>query len=185
MAKLTRERIIETAVAIVEREGHETMSFRGLARHMGVTAPALYDHVDSKDDVLRSVAAHGYVLLVETFDVEGERAIDRCRARAVAYIDFAARNPELFRVMFSYRPAAVAIEVDNELDAANDTFEVGLTDLRCAIDDGDLAPRDPEELNLILWAAVHGVATVSLTAPPVAEQVGGQVIDAIFRGLAP
>ena len=175
------------AVALdkIERDGHESVSLRSLARELAVTAPAIYDHVENKAEVLGAVATIGYVELTESFDVDGERAIDRCRERARAYVTFAQRRPELFRVMFMYRPAAVALESDNELSAATTTFDRGLDDLAAAVADGDLVDRDPVQLNLTLWAAIHGVAQVALMAPTVADQVADDVIDAMFTGLRP
>ena len=57
MALLSAERIVGTAKQIVRTEGHERLSVRGLARRLDVTAPAIYDHLDSKEAVLRAVAA--------------------------------------------------------------------------------------------------------------------------------
>ncbi|MFN3258730.1 MAG: TetR/AcrR family transcriptional regulator [Ilumatobacter sp.] len=187
MAMLTRERIIAAARNTVERDGHEQVSVRKLASELGVTAPALYDHVASKDEVLRAVAEQGYVALGEVSSVADEldRPIDRVRARALAYVEFARTHPELFRVMFMFRPAAVAIEADNELGAASEVFEAGQADLARAIAAGDLGGHDPVHLGLTMWAAVHGVATVSIIAPPVGASVAETVVDAMLAGLRP
>lgn len=185
MAVLTRNRIIDAARSAVEQHGHDAVSLRGLARTLGVTAPALYDHVASKDEVLDLVAGVGYDELARFFDVEGERAIDRCRNRAIGYVDFARSRPELFRLMFNYRPAAIAIEADNELAAASAAFDTGMLDIEQAIDDGDLAGPDAVNVSLTLWAAVHGVAAVSLAAPALADRLVHDVVDAMLRGLAP
>jgi AcrR family transcriptional regulator len=107
------------------------------------------------------------------------------RERALGYVEFARTNPELFRLMLMFRPNAIAIEADNELSAATDVFESGVDDVRQAIADGDLVDRDPVQISLTLWAAIHGVATVSIVAPPVADAVAVDVIDAMLAGLAP
>ncbi len=183
--RLTRERIVAAALDQVERGGHEALSLRSLASALDVTAPAIYDHFANKAEVLGAVATVGYLDLTESFDVDGARAIDRCRERARRYVEFAQRRPAVFRVMFLYRPAAIAVESDNELSAASVTFDRGLEDLAAAVADGDLVDRDPTQLNLTLWAAMHGVAQVALMAPPIADQVADDVIDAVFNGLRP
>lgn len=182
---LTRERVIGAASVLVEDLGYEAVSLRRLARELGVTAPALYDHIASKAELLRAVAEIGYTHLRELFDVEGAAAIDRCRARALAYVTFAETHPELFRVMFLYRPGALAVEVDNELDAATELFEAGLADIELAIAEGDLPDRDPVQLSLTLWASMHGVASISLMAPALARQLVDDVLDAVLAGLRP
>ncbi len=183
--RLTRDRIVAAARRSVERAGHEQLSLRKLAAELDVTAPALYDHVTSKAELLRLVAEQGYHALVESSTCDLDRPIDRVRSRAHSYVEFAQQHPELFRVMFLYRPAAVAIEADNELGAASEAYDVGLVDLQQAIVDGDMVDRDPAQLGLIMWAAVHGVATVSLIAPPIGAAVATDVVDAMLAGLRP
>ena len=185
MALLTRARIVDQARSIVEADGHEQLSLRGLAATLDVTAPALYDHAKSKDDLLQAVAACGYEELEAAYAVSGDRAIDRVRERALAYVAFARERPALFRVMFMFRPRAVAIEADNELPAATGVFDAAVDDVRQAIADGDVVERNANTLGLTLWAAMHGVATVATMAPPVAEAVAEDVIDALLAGLRP
>lgn len=183
--RLTRDRIVAAARRSIETAGHEQLSLRKLAAELDVTAPALYDHVASRGELLRLVAAEGYHALAEVPMCADDRAIDRVRVRALAYVEFAQTHPELFRVMFLYRPAAVAIEADNELNEASEAYDVGLVDLEQAIADGDMVDRDPAQLGLIMWAAVHGVATVSLIAPPVGAAVALDVVDTMLAGLRP
>ncbi len=169
----------------MELHGYEALSLRGLARTLGVTAPALYDHVESKRALLRAVAELGYEDLGAAFETTaGARALDRCRARARAYVTFAQEHPELFRLMFLYRPAAVIAAVDNELPAATKAFEAGAADMARAVEEGDIVERDVLRLNLTVWAAVHGVASVALLSPELADQLVDDVIDVVFEGLA-
>lgn len=51
-AQLTRERVLEAAVQLADRDGIEALSMRRLAQELGVEAMSLYTHVRSKDDLL-------------------------------------------------------------------------------------------------------------------------------------
>ena len=53
---LTRERIVTTALALVDREGLEAVSTRRLAAELGVSGPSLYNHFRTKDAILDAVA---------------------------------------------------------------------------------------------------------------------------------
>jgi AcrR family transcriptional regulator len=55
-APLTRERIMRTALEIVERDGIEALSMRRLAKEFGVEAMSLYNHVHGKADILDGIA---------------------------------------------------------------------------------------------------------------------------------
>jgi AcrR family transcriptional regulator len=50
-APLTRERIVEAAVAYAGENGVESLSMRKLGAELGVEAMSLYNHVDNKDDI--------------------------------------------------------------------------------------------------------------------------------------
>ncbi len=186
MPQLTRERIVSAARAMVDQVGHEGLSARKLAAELGVTAPALYDHVRSLDEILAAVAATGYEELALAYEpIDHPTAIERVRARAIAYVGFARTHPELFRLMFMYRPAAVAIEADNELSAATSVFDAASADVAVAIADGELVNRPVERIALTMWAGVHGVATIGTLAPTVAESIVDEVVDALLAGLRP
>ncbi|WP_329221241.1 TetR/AcrR family transcriptional regulator C-terminal domain-containing protein [Streptomyces sp. NBC_01485] len=49
---LTRTRIIEAAIALLDEEGMERLTMRRLAERLGVGATTLYWHIDTKDDVV-------------------------------------------------------------------------------------------------------------------------------------
>lgn len=53
---LSRERIIETAGALVDAEGLAAVSTRRLAAELGVSGPSLYNHFRTKDELLEAVA---------------------------------------------------------------------------------------------------------------------------------
>ncbi|ACQ82380.1 transcriptional regulator, TetR family [Beutenbergia cavernae DSM 12333] len=55
---LTRGRIVEAAVELLDDAGLDALSMRRLAERLGVVAPSLYWHVRTKDDVLDLAVDH-------------------------------------------------------------------------------------------------------------------------------
>jgi TetR/AcrR family tetracycline transcriptional repressor len=53
---LSRQRVLEAALELVDRDGLDELSMRKLAADLGVEAMSLYKHVDNKDDLLAGVA---------------------------------------------------------------------------------------------------------------------------------
>lgn len=53
---LTRERVLDAAIALADREGVDALSMRRLGAELGVQAMSLYNHVASKQDLLDGVA---------------------------------------------------------------------------------------------------------------------------------
>ena len=52
---LTREAIVATARGIVVADGLDGLSLRRVATALGVTAPALYAHIEDKHDLLEEI----------------------------------------------------------------------------------------------------------------------------------
>jgi len=52
---LTRERVLEAAVELADRDGIESLSMRKLGSSLGVEAMSLYNHVANKDDLLDGI----------------------------------------------------------------------------------------------------------------------------------
>lgn len=52
---LSRERIVATALALIDAEGLEAVSTRRLATELGVSGPSLYNHVATKDELIEAV----------------------------------------------------------------------------------------------------------------------------------
>jgi AcrR family transcriptional regulator len=53
---LTRQRIVESATALIDSEGLAAVSTRRLAAELGVAGPSLYNHFRTKEEILDAVA---------------------------------------------------------------------------------------------------------------------------------
>ncbi|GAB3164748.1 TetR/AcrR family transcriptional regulator [Microbispora hainanensis] len=62
---LTRERIVDAAFTVLDREGYDRLSMRQVAAELGVAVSALYVHVRDKDDLLQLM----YTRMFEGYDV--------------------------------------------------------------------------------------------------------------------
>ncbi|MDQ3404422.1 MAG: TetR family transcriptional regulator, partial [Actinomycetota bacterium] len=64
---LSRDRIRDHALTIVDENGLEGLSMRRLAADLGVRAPSLYSHYRTKDELLQDIADD----IMSTVDVTG------------------------------------------------------------------------------------------------------------------
>jgi AcrR family transcriptional regulator len=53
--KLTRDRVIEAALQLMDEEGLEAVTMRAVARVLGVEAMSLYNHVHDKEDLMDGI----------------------------------------------------------------------------------------------------------------------------------
>lgn len=179
---LQLEAIVAQAVAIVDVGGAEALSLRALARDLGVSAPALYNHIRSKEDLLRLVAGEGYAELARrwtTLDPTDHESW--IRASSHAYVAFALERPGLFSLMFRFRPALIEGPGEIEDPVATAVFAEALAVIERASADGLLTAAPPLELALGFWAACHGVATVLSMSPEMTKELW--LVDLVVDGL--
>ena len=53
--RLTRERVLRAAIALVDEDGIDSLTMRKLGHRLGVEAMSLYNHVVNKDDILDGI----------------------------------------------------------------------------------------------------------------------------------
>jgi AcrR family transcriptional regulator len=120
---LTRERILEAALSLVDREGIEAFSMRRLAKQLGVDPMAIYYHLPNKRALLSGLVEKVFSEMRVTGPEEsGETTSwrERVRAWARAFRDVARAHPKLVPHLASYPEAAVeaTLESTEELYAA-------------------------------------------------------------------
>jgi AcrR family transcriptional regulator len=188
---LTRETILAEARAVVAGSGLGALTLRGLARRLGVTAPALYLHFENKDELVRAVAEDEFEQLIERLEraVDGATdPIEQIRAQSRAYVAHAVASPALLEVLFIFRPSWTPAGVARELPLASKAFAVAAAPVEDAIAQGRLREPDALVAALTLWAAVHGIASLLAAGPQFGNDAEtalvNSVIDTVLTGLA-
>jgi TetR/AcrR family transcriptional repressor of nem operon len=93
-APLTRTRVVRAALDFVDAHGIEALSMRKLGQQLGVEAMSLYNHVESKDDLVAEACAAGVVSAREAVLGVASRAAPADRVHAVldAYLTAQRRD---------------------------------------------------------------------------------------------
>ncbi len=159
-----RQAILDEAFRVLEKEGLESLSLRGLAASAGVSKTAPYRHFSNKGELLMTLAAEGFGALADELEaaLAGAREsrvdapTDGIRALYRAYIGFARSRPALYRLMFS----RLGFSLHSEKCRINS--ERALACLVRAVEQararGWRAAQEANSLVLSLWAEVHGWA---------------------------
>ena len=163
-----REALIAQALKVLETDGLEGISLRGLAEAAGVSKTAPYRHFTDKRDLLVTLAAEGFRRFADTLEgavadlppVEPGNALSGIRALSMAYVDFAQSQPALYRLMFSRLGYSLHSEACRQNSAR--AFSVLTRSVQEAQRAGWRQQQDPRALILSVWAGVHGWAGLLL-----------------------
>jgi len=104
-AGLTRERVVEQAIALMDRDGAAALTMRGVARELGVEPPALYWHFAGKDALCRAVVdSVADTLLVRTSSRGAPRR--RLEHHFAAIRDHWRTHPSVLELSREFPPSA-------------------------------------------------------------------------------
>ena len=152
-----RRQLLDEAGVVLEEDGPEALTLRGLARRLGVSHAAPGHHFADRGALLVELAAQGHRDLEQA--MRDRLASDPGEEPAVAigegYLDFALEHPQRFRLMFAGVADLSPSDSPSFSEAAGASFA---TLVRTTTGTAD-PDADPTRW-MAAWALVHGLATL-------------------------
>ncbi|MGO9450540.1 MAG: TetR/AcrR family transcriptional regulator [Candidatus Binataceae bacterium] len=159
-----RSALLAAASTQIEQIGFEALSLRDLAASLNVSRAAPYRHFADRRALLAALAADGFKQLeAEALAAMAKQttAPSQLAAGARAYLAFAARRPQLFRLMFvsdlltGEEPRdPTLIQVANSFHAQ---FEALVAENCASTDDKTI-----KAATLTFWSILHGFALLRM-----------------------
>lgn len=177
-----KTRIVSAARALYFERGPDAVTMRAVAERVGVTATALYRHFPDKDAILREVVGEGSRLLGSHLfrALEAPTPLERLRATALAYLDFALAQPQAYRALFE----TASEEETSPVQAQRGAIRRFLRDrVREAMDAGVIAPGDPEGIALTVWSLLHGLASLHQSGIARTEWLRERALTNLIEGI--
>lgn len=170
----TIERIVETALRLLETEGFESLTIQRLAKELKYAVGALYRYFRSKDALLVALLhrvmdrigvdlqdAQAWLAREEAEESESDRAMMRLLTVCHVYVGFARARPAeygLISTLIGDPREFLATEAAAPLVPALIRLQLTLSDaIDGAVKAGALTKGEPRERGVILWAAMQGV----------------------------
>ena len=156
-----RNGLLQAGLALLEEQGLQGLTLRGIAARAGVSHAAPAHHFSSLKGLLTAMVTLAYnrfaaALAHERATASSEPA-EQMRAAGRGYLGFAHENAALFRLMFS------AIEIDwcsSEVQQAANSARRQLSDI--AQPYAAARGADPAVIETLIWSTVHGFAVLSI-----------------------
>ena len=155
----------------------EDISIRAVAKAVGVSPTAVYQHFADRDAMLDAACDRAFehfaeMLIAATAPADGP--FDRLSAAGLAYLHYAEAEPGLYRVLFS-NPLHLGRHDGGtfpDADSAGSTaFEVLVDMVQACLDAGAPGnppvgqPADATYLSFQIWAWLHGIVDLHITHP--------------------
>jgi AcrR family transcriptional regulator len=185
-APLTRERVLETAVALADRHGIEWLSMRKLADELGVAAMSLYYYVPNKLELIDGMIdivfseieppslEHDWKTAMRQRAISTRHALNRHRW-AVGHMEGrTTHGPANLRlhnaVLGCLRAAGFSIEMTVHAYSVQDAYIYGF-----ALQETDMASETPDDFAAEAQRQMREYEAVLAEYPHLVEVVGGYV----------
>lgn len=166
-----RADLLLTSRRLLDEGGPSALSMREVARRAGCTHQAPYHYFANREAILAELVREGFEELADRLSAVHDACQTEGLRRTVsasggAYVEFALRNPGVFRVMF--RPDMCYPQRYPEVGRASGRARGELGRLARMVAGDDAGP----EMEAALWAGVHGLASLLLDGPLAEEYPG-------------
>ena len=162
----TRAQILDAARTRLLSDGLARVSMRRIAADVGISAPALYRHFDSKEALVWAVLEQGFGIFVQYLAQALTAPSPRARFVETGrrYFAFAADHPGYYTLMFgtTMRDHALDSVPDSAKQKSGTAFQMLVDRIRECISDGTFADDDPESVALFVWSQTHGLASLRM-----------------------
>lgn len=153
--KVTREDIINTAVAIVRTVGEQGINARTLAKELDCSTQPVFSNFANMGDLRLAVVGKADELCKEYIKREIEsKKFPEYKASGMAYIRFAKEEKELFKLLFMR---------DRTGEPDSEEYDLNVQMESMVHDNTGLEGDETKLFHLEMWAYVHGIAAMFAT----------------------
>ncbi|MEJ6402541.1 TetR/AcrR family transcriptional regulator [Yoonia sp. 2307UL14-13] len=179
-----RAGLIEATRKLVEEKGPDGFSVSDACRLAGVSTAAPYKHFKDKSEmlvamVMEGMARHRHNMVASLEDIP-RGSPERVKALGREYVDFALKEPGLFRLKFG--GFTDRLDDPKLQEAGEGTFTIVLKEVADCLGKEEIT-ADVRRRGFMLWSFVHGLSF--LMADPKLTTMGGEfVLDDLLDEIA-
>ncbi len=174
--RLSRDSIVNAALTFLDREGWDALTINALANQLGTKGPSLYNHVNSLEDLRRTVRMRVVGDIIEMLNTvaDGRTRDDAVTAMASAYRSYAHHHPGRYSA-FTRMPLGGD---DPEFTEATRAAAAPVISVLASYGlDGD----DAFYAALEFWSAMHGFVLLEMTGAMTGIDTDAVFTDMVLR----
>jgi AcrR family transcriptional regulator len=157
-AKLSRDAIVNAALTFLDRDGWDALTINALANQLGTKGPSLYNHVDSLDDLRRTVRMRVVGDIIDMLNTvgQGRTRDDAVMAMASAYRSYAHHHPGRYS-------AFTRMPLGGDDPEFTDATRAAAGPVIAVLASYGLDGEDAFYAALEFWSAMHGFVLLEMT----------------------
>lgn len=188
-----KEKMLESARVIVEKQGFEGISMREVAKLSGYTPGSIYQYFDNKDVLIRELIKSGYQQIMGAINQELEEDLtveEQIIQRFSSYIRAALNMREYYKaVMLSEDPKIIEMTMVLQIEESGEPRAIEKLEsaIEKGMENGEFQKVDPKSTARILWTANYGLILRMIIENIQDDQVIEELIESqfhlLFQGL--
>ena len=172
--KISKQEIVKTALALVQRDGAAALNARNIAKELGCSTQPIFSNFATMEILQREVIGAAYERYCGFLQKEAESGkYPKYKAFGMAYIRFADEEKELFKLLFMCDRKGREFLPTQDFTAS----------VEMIMQANAFTKEQAERMHMEMWAWVHGIATMLATSflSFEWEQISGMLTD-VYQG---
>jgi len=182
-----KEEFIRIAFEFIAKEDIEKLTLKVLSDATGTSRSAIYKHFKNKDALIEILIERGF----DKFDEETtpylrdntKALVDKFYFTGKLYVEFARKNPNLYRLLFGKKYA----HIREGLLSIKDEDCSGFATLQNAVEDGQkqgiLKKDESYRQAIVIWASMHGFSSLIIDGFMDVEEMYEEIYATLFEAL--
>ncbi|HEX2212531.1 MAG TPA: WHG domain-containing protein [Mycobacterium sp.] len=158
VARLSRDSIVNAALTFLDREGWDALTINALATQLGTKGPSLYNHVNSLDDLRRTVRMRVVGDIIDMLNNvgKGRTRDDAVMAMASAYRSYAHHHPGRYS-------AFTRMPLGGDDPEFTEATRAAATPVISVLESYGVEGENAFYAALEFWSAMHGFVLLEMT----------------------
>lgn len=159
-----RKHILDAAGQLFREEGYDKTTMRKIAKRIEYNPATIYSYFKNKEEIFFELQRRAFHLFYDSLRHVGEIEDPGKRLTSMgrAYLKFAIEHPDDYDLMFIMRQPMQALKEHEKWKLGEQNFELLHQTVKECIEAGKLPPEDSEVMATMIWAAVHGLASLQI-----------------------
>ena len=173
--KITKERIIETAIELVRVHGESAINARSVAAALECSTQPVFSNFATMEELRYAVGTAAYEIYLSFLSKEAEsEKYPKYKAFGMAYIRFAKEERELFKLLFMR-------DRTGEDTSTSQDFE---DSAKMIAEANGVSIEEARLMHLETWSCVHGIAVMAATSfLTLDESLISDILTDVYQGI--